>query len=53
MKELEGCILVMVGAQKINKIDDQLRKRYADHRWVVHEEDHGMSGKRDSGAHLV
>jgi hypothetical protein len=28
---------------KINKIDDQLRKRYADHRWVNHEEeeDHG------------
>jgi hypothetical protein len=28
---------------KINKVDDQLRKRYADHRWVDHEEeeDHG------------
>jgi hypothetical protein len=28
---------------KINKIDDQPRKRYADHRWVDHEEeeDHG------------
>jgi hypothetical protein len=27
---------------KINNIDDQLRKRYADHRWVDHEEeDHG------------
>jgi hypothetical protein len=27
---------------KINKIHDQPRKRYADHRWVVHEEeDHG------------
>jgi hypothetical protein len=28
---------------KINKIDDQSRKRYADHRWVDHEEeeDHG------------
>jgi hypothetical protein len=24
---------------KINKIDDQLRKRYADHRWVDHEEE--------------
>jgi hypothetical protein len=27
---------------KINKIDDQLRKRYANHRWVdLEEEDHG------------
>jgi hypothetical protein len=28
---------------KINKIDDQPRKRYADHRWVdrEEEEDHG------------
>jgi hypothetical protein len=27
---------------KINKIDDQPRKRYADHKWVHHEEkDHG------------
>jgi hypothetical protein len=28
---------------KINKIDDQPRKRHADHRWVDHEEeeDHG------------
>jgi hypothetical protein len=24
---------------KINKIDDQPRKRYADHRWVDHEEE--------------
>jgi hypothetical protein len=24
---------------KINKIDDQPRKRYADHRWIVHEEE--------------
>jgi hypothetical protein len=28
---------------RINKIDDELRKRYADHKWVDHEEeeDHG------------
>jgi hypothetical protein len=24
---------------KINEIDDQLRKRYANHRWVDHEEE--------------
>jgi hypothetical protein len=32
---------------KINRIDDQPKKRYADHRWVDHEEeeDQGMSGR--------
>jgi hypothetical protein len=41
MKELEGYILATVSA-KINEVNDQPRKRYADHRWVDHEkeEDH-------------
>jgi hypothetical protein len=37
MKELEGFTLVTVG-DKINGADDHPRKRYADHRWVDHEE---------------
>jgi hypothetical protein len=39
MKELEGYTLVTGWRVNINEVNDQPRKRYADHRWIDHEEE--------------